>query len=124
MRMRKVWCWTLLFLLVAGNCVAGELACWRGGVGEEERAAAPDGNLKVVLFREGGKFITDVELVVFDNADQVLLRTKAEGPWLIMTLPPGAYSVAGIRANGDRESARFTIGGSRQVEVALMFPAP
>jgi len=125
MSIRKICLVSMMLLLLPAYLWAGEVSVWSGGVGEEERLAAPDGNVKIVLFQEGGKYVVDAEIVIrdLDHKKAVVVREKVEGPWCIVDLPPGRYSLIAIRESGDSEGVRFTVKPNKKIKLPLKFPA-
>ncbi|MFC1513116.1 hypothetical protein ACFL5J_01570 [Thermodesulfobacteriota bacterium] len=114
----------MILLLAAVPVRAGEVSVWSGGVGDEERLAAPYGNVKIVLFQQGGNYLADAEVVIYDlTRRKVVVREQVKGPWCIVDLPPGSYSVLASRKNGDRQGTRFVVAQDKNVEFSLMFPA-
>ena len=97
------------------------IAAVSGGVTEEERerltAMAPDYNLKIVLATRSGAYLADVAVAVRDGSGQPVLDTKADGPWVLVRLPAGRYSIEGS-ANG--ATVRKTVAvGAAQTRVDL-----
>lgn len=112
-----------MLLLASTYVLAGDYSVWSGGVGEEERLAAPYGNVKIVLFQQGGKYVADAEVVVRDvGRKKVVVQHQVKGPWCILDLPSGTYSVLAIRSNGDRQGARFVVESGKKIDFSLMFP--
>ena len=100
---------------------ATETRIWSGGVGESERMEAPVGNLKLVFFVEGGAFLADLQVSIYDSQGNEQVNTRAEGPWMIVNLSPGHYRVMATRKDGQSQGARFSLDSQSQTEVALMF---
>ena len=125
MTIRKICLLVMFLLLVPAYLWAGDISVWSGGVGEEERLAAPAGNVKIELFQQGGKYVADAELVIrdLDHQKAVVVREQMKGPWCIVNLPNGNYSAIAIRANGDRQGARFVVKPGKHLKFSLKFPA-
>lgn len=68
---------------------------WAGGVGADNRITAPDTGTKLVFFSENGQYIADVHYVIQDAEGKVLVDALSPGPWVVLDLPPGTYSVIG-----------------------------
>jgi len=109
-------------LLFASPTAAEDFKIWSGGVGTDERAAAPNGALKIILSQSNGKYITDCEVAIHDENGETVLKTMAEGPWVIIDLPAGNYSVVARRSNGDIQSTRFSVDEVTPTVVGLIFP--
>lgn len=112
----------VVFFLCVTNSYADNFKIWSGGVGTEERAAAPDGHLKIILSQQNGKYVADCEVAIYDEKGEVVLKTLADGPWVIIDLPAGNYAVVALRFNGDTQSTRFSVDEVTQTVVSLIFP--
>jgi hypothetical protein len=66
---------------------------WNGGVGIDDRAKAPTEGTKLVFFSEQGLYIAGLHVTLKDNEGKVLVDTTGEGPWMILDLPDGTYTV-------------------------------
>lgn len=109
-------------LFFASPAAAENFKVWSGGVGADEREAAPRGDLKVILSQSNGKYITDCEVAIYDENGEAVLKTLAEGPWVIIDLPAGNYSVVAMRFNGQVQSTRFSVDEVTPTVVGLIFP--
>lgn len=71
-----------------------------GGVGTDERdammrEAKTEGyNLKVVTAATGGAYLASVDVRITDRQGVEVLHTAMDGPWLLVKLPAGRYTVA------------------------------
>lgn len=93
---------------------------FNGGIGLHERASAPTEGTKLEFFLESGAYVSDVHVVVADAEGQQLVNTVTEGPWLILDLPDGEYSV---RASFEGHTESSWIGVSSRAEtIGYMFP--
>jgi hypothetical protein len=68
-----------------------------GGAGldarEELRGREMEYNLKIIAAEKSGDYLADVEVVIQSGREQVLVTTM-EGPFLLVKLPPGTYTVS------------------------------
>ena len=86
----------------------GEVAYLTGGIGEDE-ARVIEGRAKdypltlefLVKARPRAEFTADVKVMIKDHAGKVVLDTVAQGPFLLVRLPSGKYT---IDASRERES--------------------
>lgn len=107
--------------LLAGGLItsAQALDYWTGGAGMEARENAPtENNTAIEFFARDGAYLAEVWVTLYDGDGSVLLETMTEGPWLVVDLEPGEYSVRGERAStGEVQSARFEVseGGGNLV---------
>ena len=89
-----------------------------GGVGEGERAAldALSGqfNLRLLFAMQGsGDYLADVRVNVVDSRGAVVLNASSNGPWFLVALPPGSYTVE-VSAMDQTQRQSANIGGSSQ----------
>lgn len=77
---------------------SGEIAYLSGGIGETEqeqlRAREKEFNLKLVFSLVQGNYVADVDVVVSDAKGRKLVEHLAEGPFFMVKLPAGQYTVA------------------------------
>ena len=68
-----------------------------GGVGLDEREAleamAGDFSLKLRFALKGGSYIADVQVRIEDEEGKAVLEGAADGPWFLVDLKPGKYTV-------------------------------
>jgi hypothetical protein len=105
---------------VAAPAQDGILA-WTGGIGTEEREAAPKDGTKLVFFVESGSFLADVQVTVKDANGRELLNAVSKGPWMILNLEPGRYRVLATH-DGQQQGGTIEVTGNNQ-EFAYMFKA-
>jgi len=92
-----------------------------GGVGHDEsaamKAAAKDYPLSMVF--AGGKhnaYLADIKVTIADHANKALLDTVADGPIMLVKLPPGKYAVTAMK-DGEalHRTVRVNAHGERQI---------
>jgi len=95
----------------------GEVTYLTGGVGEDE-ARVIEGRAKdypltldfLVKTRPRAGFTADVKVMIKDHAGKVVLDTVSKGPFLLVRLPSGKYTM-----DATRERGRARGGGSISV---------
>ncbi len=94
---------------------------WTGGIGTEERDSAPKEGTRLVFFVESGNFLSNVQVSVKDAGGKEVVHAVSKGPWMILKLAPGHYTV---RATvGDQaQGGAIDVSGNSQ-EFAYMFKA-
>lgn len=110
--------------LVAAVFSAGAAAqdIWTGGVGEGERDNAPQRNTRIQFFTQGGPYLADVHYVLYDERGNNLHEGTADGPWLLLNLDAGTYSVKATRnETGETQSTRFFKEGGNRLVLGLEF---
>lgn len=96
-----------------------EALVWTGGIGTEERAAAPKDGTKLVFFVETGNFLSNVQVVVKDASGKEVVNATSKGPWMILKLAPGRYSV-NAAVGGQAQGGTIEVTEGNQ-EFAYMF---
>ena len=92
---------------------------WTGGIGIAERESAPKEGTKLVFFAEGGDFLSKVHVVIKDASGKEVVDAVSDGPWMILNLAPGSYSVhASVGDNA--QGGRIEVSGGSQ-EFGYMF---
>ena len=110
--------WIILAVLGAAMQVPAEAAPERviyrngvtlvsGGIGVDSqqrlKALEPQFNLKLVFTLIEGNYVSDVGVTVSNGAGKVLVAHVADGPFLLMKLPAGRYSVAAVYGGQQRQ---------------------
>jgi len=113
----------MVALFVAGLSVSALAQdIWTGGVGMEERDFAPDRNTRIQFFVDGGSYLADVHYVLYDEQGMRMHEGTADGPWLLIDLPAGTYSVKATRDDtGETQSTRFFRQGGGKTVIGLEF---
>ena len=94
---------------------------WTGGIGTEDRATAPKEGTKLVFFVESGSFLSNVQVSVKDSSGREVVNAVSTGPWMILKLEPGRYSVRAT-VDGQAQGGQIDVTGGSQ-EFAYMFKA-
>lgn len=100
---------------------AAEIPILSTGVSEEERGPHSEYSLKLVFFQQDSGYIANVQVHIYDQANQLILDTLSKGPWLFVELDPGSYSVKAKRQNGEEQGAKFTLDGKGQKSLSICF---
>jgi hypothetical protein len=109
--------------------LSGGVSYVTGGVAEDEanafKQARGDYPLSVELVqRSGGKneYTADALVQVTDMAGNVVFNARAEGPFMLVRMPPGQYKVRGTLNNRSVESAPVTVGAQGGAQATVVFP--
>jgi hypothetical protein len=89
-----------------------------GSSGSDPRWAAYP--LKVVVSGKGGVFLADADLTVARDGKR-LLAVHCGGPWLLLKLPAGHYSVTAV-VSGQSASTTAVVPASGQGRAVLRLP--
>ena len=86
-----------------------------GGIGSDEseaiKAAMKDYSLALIFARpqEGGAaYLSDVQVVIEDEAGKPILNVKPDGPYLLAKVPPGRYKVT-ANAGGNVQTKTLSV---------------
>jgi len=93
----------------------GAVTYLNGGVGDEEvryiKQSMKDYNLALSFSRSGGEYVASVAIVVKDAKGETVFDVASVGPYLLMKLPPGKYSIV-ANYQGDSKTRPVTVKGS------------
>lgn len=111
---------SVMALLLASGAAAFDL--WTGGVSVYERGDAPERNTRVEFFVGSGSYLSNVYFELYTDTGTRILDGYSDGPWVMMELFPGEYSLRGTReATGEAQSVRFFVEDGRNHVFGLRF---
>ena len=81
--------------------------------------------VKIVLATTGGADLANAHITL-TKGGQPVVETDCDAPWVLFKAPAGQYSATAslIGGSGQSRSASFSISGSGQKEVTILFKAP
>jgi hypothetical protein len=94
-----------------------------GGIGRDERVAMEELERQYTLKVENtyaGKYITDVMMVIKNNAGKTIVNTPIKGPLFYAELDPGHYMVEATY-QGETKSQAVTINEDRIMVKSVAF---
>ncbi|KAB2921879.1 MAG: carboxypeptidase regulatory-like domain-containing protein [Dechloromonas sp.] len=97
----------------------GAISYLSGGIGDEEldeiRLREGDFNLKLLFAERDGSYLAGVDVELTDAKGETVLAVKAAGPFLLVRLPVGNYTVR-LMANGQARQGKLAVSakGTRQ----------
>lgn len=108
----------------------GQTEYLTGGIGEEEsRAILKEGSSWPLMLELAqadtprAAFISDVLVTIKDGSGNTVLETVTEGPYLLVKLPPGKYSLdATYESTKRHRDLSIQKGGSKKI--TLLWSAP
>jgi hypothetical protein len=108
------------------TATAGDIEVGCTGIGSDQRdnPSWKSFPVKVMFAGPGGEYLGDEILSVSTAGGRHLATVSCEGPWILLRLAPGRYTVT-ARPNdgpGDSRSATFNAPRSGQLEVTLRWP--
>jgi hypothetical protein len=109
--------------------IQGAVSYLSGGVGVEEaevmRTAAADYPLTLELAAAADgprdEYISDAKVEIRDSQGSQVLDTRTDGPFLLVRLPSGTYTV-NVEWNGVQKHKSVDVGPERREHVILEFP--
>ena len=112
--------------IARGHAPGGE-AWLMGGVGQEEVAvmqvARPSFSLSVRTASRSGAYVADVRLRITDADERLVFEQELNGPWLLIDLQPGRYTLEGTRGREvNRQAVTVPASGGR--DLMLYFENP
>lgn len=98
----------------------GGIVYLSGGIGLEERealrAAARAYTLLLSFADRTGHYLSDVQVVIADAAGNTILEAVSQGPWFLVQLPPGTYTVVATTSGiTQRQAARVRTARQTQL---------
>ena len=100
-----------------------------GGVGSDESAVMQAQRLAhnfalLTAAKKSGEFLADAHVAIRDAAGQTVFDADLDGPWLVMDLPPGQYTVeVTAAAQSQHRTADIRTPGQRR-ELFFYFDTP
>lgn len=99
-----------------------------GGVSEAETAAMQEQRQMFSLWvitaaRKTGAYLTDTKIRIIDSRQRVVFDSSIEGPWLLIDLPLGRYTVQ-ASSNGQMIERATTIHPGDHHQAIFYFEAP
>lgn len=95
----------------------GGIRFMSGGIGLEERAAmdakAKDFNLKLVFAMTSREYLSDIKVQIQEPSGKVLLSASSKGPWFLVKLPEGEYTVQASMGQ-QRKAVKASVGKGLQ----------
>lgn len=92
-----------------------------GGIGLDERDVLDKRRAEFSLWiatavKKAGSYLSDVRIRIADTAGKTVLDTKLAGPWLLVDLKPGRYTVeASLHEQTQRKTTNISKGGHREM---------
>ena len=99
--------------LTIREMVANDVRYVTGCVGLDERKAmekmAKTFNLKIVFAKMSGNYLARIPFTISKTDGERVLAITADGPWALVDLPAGAYTVA-AEYDGTKRSQTLRVG--------------
>jgi hypothetical protein len=109
---------------------ANGIAYVTGGVSEDEASAFRQArssyplSVELVQQKDGrSQFTADADVRVLDGAGKAVLEARADGPFMLLRLPPGQYRVQATLNGRTVESKPVAVSAGRSAQATLSFPS-
>ncbi|WP_175754101.1 carboxypeptidase-like regulatory domain-containing protein [Burkholderia ambifaria] len=100
----------------------GDVSYVSGGIGKDQSTAFEQSEaawpLALRFTGPGGEFLADVHVRIVDAKGTEVLKTDARGPYMLVKLPPGRYTVHASYQGSD-ESRAVTVGAKGGAKAAF-----
>ncbi|WP_175775798.1 carboxypeptidase-like regulatory domain-containing protein [Burkholderia anthina] len=104
----------------------GDVSYVSGGVGKDQSTAFERNEaawpLALRFTGKGGEYLADVHVRIVDGKSNEVLKTDARGPYMLVKLPPGRYTVHASYQGSD-ESRAVTVGSKGGAKAAFQWSA-
>ena len=137
--MRRKFLLLACALVVAAPVVRAELPAaqsqgavsWvSGGIGEgaaaDFKAAQSHYALSIEMSRRAlpkNEYVSDADVKIVDAKGVAVLQTKADGPFMLVKLPPGTYRIEATLDGKTAKSRALKVGSKGSTHASLVFPA-
>ncbi|WP_175794159.1 carboxypeptidase-like regulatory domain-containing protein [Burkholderia ambifaria] len=100
----------------------GDVSYVSGGIGKDQSTAFEHSEaawpLALRFTGPGGEFLADVHVRIVDAKGTEVLKTDARGPYMLVKVPPGRYTVHASYQGSD-ESRAVTVGAKGGAKAAF-----
>ncbi|WP_269506821.1 carboxypeptidase-like regulatory domain-containing protein [Burkholderia sp. IMCC1007] len=104
----------------------GDVSFVSGGIGKDQSTAFERNEsawpLALRFTGQGGEYLADVHVRIVDGKNNEVLKTDARGPYMLVKLPPGRYTVHASYQGSD-ESRAVTVGSKGGAKAAFQWSA-
>ena len=91
------------------------------GVGKDSRENLPQFSLKLVFSTRTARYLANIETEILPASNGNPIRIRSVGPWLLVDLPPGKYTVKARNAKGQEVTKTIEIAKGRVTRANLVW---
>ena len=91
------------------------------GVGKDSRENLPQFSLKLVFSTRTSRYLANIETEILPASNGKPIRIRSVGPWLLVDLPPGKYTVKARNAKGQEVTKTVEIAKGRVTRANLVW---
>ena len=94
------------------------------GIGFDSRVNLPPFSLRLIFASDTGEYLADVTAEVRRQDGNGTVRIRSTGPWLLIDLPPGRYSVEARSVEGKVSTGAVTLIRGKTTTAKLVWKSP
>ena len=91
------------------------------GVGKDSRENLPQFSLKLVFTTKTARYLANIETEILPATNGKPIRIRSVGPWLLVDLPAGKYTVKARNAKGQEVTRTIEIAKGRVTRANLVW---
>jgi hypothetical protein len=91
------------------------------GVGKDSRENLPKFSLKLVFSTKTARYLANIETEILPASSGKPIRIRSVGPWLLVDLAPGKYTVKARTAKGQEVTKTIEIAKGRVTHANLVW---
>lgn len=107
-------------IMITEGKTAGGFPYLFGGISADERERMTEMgkgyNVKMVFAEKSGPFIAGVRLIIEGGKGVKILDVTTDGPWFLIQLPPGSYSVKATFGGKTKEVKGLTVVKDKKIQ--------
>jgi hypothetical protein len=91
------------------------------GIGFDSRSNLPSFSTKLIFATRKMSYLANIDVEISQVSKGVPTRIHSIGPWLLVDLAPGIYSVRAVTAKGHVVTRKITVAKGRTSEIKLVW---
>jgi hypothetical protein len=91
------------------------------GIGFDSRSNLPSFSTKVIFATRRSSYLANIDAEITPGPKGPPTRIHSSGPWLLVDLAPGAYSIRAVTSKGHVVTRRFVVSRGRTTEIKLVW---
>jgi hypothetical protein len=91
------------------------------GIGFDSRSNLPSFSTKLIFATKQMSYLANIDVEISRASDGAPIRIHSIGPWLLVDLASGAYSVRALTVKGHAVTRKFTVTKGRTNEIKLVW---
>jgi hypothetical protein len=91
------------------------------GIGFDSRSNLPNFSTKLIFATRKMSYLANIDVEISQVPKGAPTLIHSIGPWLLVDLAPGTYSVRAVTAKGHAVTRKFTVAKGRTSEIKLVW---